>query len=157
MDSNRPQTFDEAISAINDAMIAQGASLKDLLQSDYSNLRNAVEDLVPRVAQQFRDTTAPYVEKAHKKAREVAGPQIDFAVAGSKTVANEFDRQVKQNPYLVLGGIALGACVLGYLYGRSKTPPPADHTTDYTADYNGLSYGDVPVASQSTDYNVELA
>lgn len=144
MDSNRPQTFDEAIRAINDAMIAQGASLKDLLQSDYSNLRNAVEDLAPRVAQQVRETTAPYIEKA----REVAGPQIDFAVAGGKTVAHGFDRQVKQNPYLVLGGIALGACVLGYLFGRSKTPPPTDYT--------GLSYGDVPVASQTTDYNVEL-
>lgn len=142
MDNNRPQTFEDAIRAINDAMVAQGANLKDLLQSDYSNLRTAFEDLAPRVAQQVKETTAPYIEKA----REVAGPQIDFAVAGSKTVANEFDRQVKQNPYLVLGGIALGAVALGYMLGRKLTPPPPP------ADYTGLSYGEVP----ATD-NVELA
>ncbi len=123
MDNNRPQTFDEAIRAINEAMLAQGANLKDLLQSDYSNLRTAVEDLAPRVAQQFRDTTAPYVEKA----REVAGPQMDFA-----------DRQVRQNPYLVLGGVALAACVLGYIFGRGR------NASAPATDYTGLSYGDVP-------------
>lgn len=137
MDKNRPQTFDEAIRAINDAMIAEGANLKDLLQADYANLRTAVEDLAPRVAQQFKETTAPYVDKA----REVAGP-----------AAGEFDRQMKKNPYLVLGGVAMGAVALGYLFGRTMAPSSQTPTSDYT----GLSYGDVPVTNEMTD-NVELA
>lgn len=130
MDNKRPQTFDEALRLINEAMLAQSAGLKDLLSSDYANFRTAVEDLAPRVAQQFKDTTAPYVDKA----REVAGPQMDMV-----------DRQIRKNPYLVLGGVALGAIALGYMFGRSKTPPPS---TDYT----GLSYGEL----QPTD-NIELA
>lgn len=135
MDNNRPQTFDEALRAINEAMIAQGAQLKDLLSSDYANLRTAVEDLAPRVAQQFKETTAPYVDKA----REVAGPQMDM-----------IDRQVKNNPYLVLGGVALGAIALGYLFGRRSAPAATPE------DYTGLSYGDAPLATTSSD-NVELA
>ncbi len=89
-------------------MVAHGASLKDLLQTDYSNIRTVAEDLAPKVAQQFKDAAAPYIDKV--------------------------DRQVKENPYLVLGGVALGAMALGYLIGRSKTPPPTDFT--------GLTYGD---------------
>ena len=130
MDKNRPHTFDQAIHQINEAMVAHGASLKDLLQTDYSNIRTVAEDLAPKVAQQLKDTAAPFVDVM----REVAGPQFDFAVSGGKTLADGFDRQLKQNPYLVLGGVALGAMALGYLIGRSKTPSPTDFT--------GLTYGD---------------
>lgn len=154
MDNKRPETLEEAIRAINEAMIAEGAKMRDLIQSDYASLRTAVEDLAPRVVQQFKDATAPYVEKAKATAskakttaREVAGPQIDFAVAGSKSAADKFDQQLKKNPYLVLGGVALGAIAIGYLLGRTKTPTAADYT--------GLSYGDAPLGSKSDD-NVEL-
>jgi hypothetical protein len=124
MDQNRPQTFEDALRILNEATAAESARLKDLLSSDYANLRTAIDDLAPRVTKQVRDTAGPYI--------------------------NQIDRTVRDNPYLVLGGVALGAIALGYLFGRSKTPPPADYT--------GLSYGDVPpVTAPATSTDAELA
>lgn len=124
MERNRPQTFEEALRILNEAAIAEGARLKDLLSSDYENLRTAFDDLAPRVTKQVRDTAGPYV--------------------------THIDRTVRDNPYLVLGGVALGAIALGYLFGRNNTPPPSD--------YSGLSYGDVPpVTSPEASAEIELA
>lgn len=142
MERNRPQTLDEALQVINKAMASEGAQLKELLTSDYENLRMAVEDLAPRVKEQVRIATAPYIETA----RDVAGPQIDFAVQSGKTIATEFDRQVKKNPYLVLGGVALGAIALGYLFGKKRTEPVSEVSNN-----TGLSYGDVPAVSPNAE------
>lgn len=121
MDNNRPQTFDEALNVINHAMQVQGAGLKELLSSDYSNLRSAIEDLGPRISREVQATAGPAVAAV--------------------------DKQVRANPYLYLGGIAIGAIAVGYLFGRSR----ATRTTEIN-DYSGLTYGDV----QPSD-NAELA
>lgn len=128
MERNRPQTFDEALQVVNEAMQVQGAGLKDLISADYANFRTAFSDLAPRVSREVQAKTGPYV---------------DTARAYTKPAVDAFDVQFKKNPYLILGGVALGAIILGYLFGRTKTPP---------ADYTGLTYGDV----QPTD-NAELA
>jgi ElaB/YqjD/DUF883 family membrane-anchored ribosome-binding protein len=109
----RPQKIADALRTLDEAIMSEGANLKDLVTKDYGHLQSALQDFAPQFAQTLRDKGGEYA----KAAQEYAGPALER----TRQVAGTVDTQVRKNPWPVIGGVAFGALALGFLFGRSNS------------------------------------
>ncbi|MCM2281141.1 MAG: hypothetical protein NDI61_04770 [Bdellovibrionaceae bacterium] len=105
-----PSSISEALRMLDQALSRDGANLRELVSSEYSALRHAIEDMAPKMGQAFRQ----YGSQAAEVIQDYAGEGLERG----KVVAGRVDSRVRANPWPVIGGVALGSLVVGYWLGR---------------------------------------
>jgi ElaB/YqjD/DUF883 family membrane-anchored ribosome-binding protein len=105
------QGIKDALRTLDDAISKQGVNLRDMVSDDYSGLKGAIGDMAPGVAEAIRQGGTQAYQAVQ-----------DFAQTGlerSRDMAGAVDKQVRSNPWPVIGGVAVGSLVLGIVLGRS--------------------------------------
>jgi ElaB/YqjD/DUF883 family membrane-anchored ribosome-binding protein len=104
----RPQTLNDALKILDDALSGDTSKLKEMLSTNYQHVRDAFLDMYPRVSETVR-----------KVQSNISGFS-DQGIEKSRQMAQAVDSQVRRNPWPILGGVALGAIAIGYLFGRGS-------------------------------------
>lgn len=111
--SSRPDSIKEALRVLDDALAkGKGTDLKDLLTSEYQNLKSAIGEVSPRVSESVRK----YGNKVYQRASDIASDSMERG----REIYGNVDSTVRSNPWPVIGGVALGTFVLGFVFGRSN-------------------------------------
>lgn len=114
----RPSSINEALRMLDQALSRDGANLRELVSSEYSSLRQAIEDMAPKMGAAFRE----YGSQAANVVQDYAGQGIERG----KRVADQVDTRVRENPWPVIGGVALGSFAIGFLFGRGGPSASAE-------------------------------
>ena len=93
--------INEALDLLNEMAKEKKADLQEMIHTKYGNLRSAVSGAAGKVQHDVAETYHHGKEKV-------------------KELASEVDESVRKNPWLYIGGTALGCLILGFLMGRSK-------------------------------------
>ena len=91
----------EALSILESAAAKDSHDLHKMLSSDYSHLKKAVFTSIPHAALD--------------SLKEAKGKAVDYTVDKAKLL----DESVHEHPWYFIGGTAVVATVLGFLFGRS--------------------------------------
>ena len=100
------ETFDdkrinEALNLLNEVAKDKKAEIREMIHGKYDHLRSAVGGTAGKMQ---HDISAGY----HEGIKKV------------KDVAEQVDESVHKNPWPYIGGVALGALIIGYIMGRTK-------------------------------------
>lgn len=110
--SGRPDSIKEALRVLDEALATgKGADLKDLVTSEYQNLKSAIGEVSPRVSESVRK----YGNKVYQRASDIASESVERG----REIYGNVDSSVRSNPWPVIGGVALGTFALGFIFGRS--------------------------------------
>lgn len=93
--------INEALSLLNEVAKDKKSELREMIHTRYDHLRSAVGGTAGKMQ---HDISAGYHQSVQK----------------AKEVAEQIDENVHKNPWPYIGGVALGALVIGYIMGRSK-------------------------------------
>jgi ElaB/YqjD/DUF883 family membrane-anchored ribosome-binding protein len=91
----------EALELLNEAAKDKKDELKHLISHKFGDLKSLVEGVAGKVQRETVDTYEHGKEKI-------------------EDVLSEVDKSVHKNPWPYIGGVAVFALFLGYLFGRSK-------------------------------------
>jgi ElaB/YqjD/DUF883 family membrane-anchored ribosome-binding protein len=105
---NSARKFEEALHLLNEAAREKKDEIQQLLGDKFTHIRSAIEE----VADRGRDR--------YNRVREVAEEAIEFGGEKARRAASEVDEKVKQNPWPYIGGVAMGALLLGFILGASR-------------------------------------
>ena len=106
--SESSKKFQEALELLNDAAREKKEEIQGLLGDKYSDIRQIIESAAKKQKQTL------------KQARRVAGEWIEEGEETLRDVASEVDEQVRENPWQYIGGVAIGALLLGFILGSSS-------------------------------------
>jgi len=106
--TNNTKKFEEALHLLNEAAKEKKDEIQKLLGDKYLNIREAIEELVEAKADDIQR-----VKKIAKKALEDGGEKV-------KEATSDLDKKVHENPWAYLGGVAIGALLMGFMMGSSK-------------------------------------
>lgn len=87
----------DALELLNSYAKDKRDELQDMMTRKYSNLRSVMDDMRGDASQMFQS------------GREKV-----------KQTAQDIDKSVHDHPWQYIGGVALGALIVGYLLGRSQ-------------------------------------
>jgi len=104
--------FDKALKLLEEAAKEKKNDLQNLIESKYTHLKE--------VLMEKEEDLADAIIAAKKKAIKAALHASEVSSARAKEIATEVDRQVRENPWPYIGGVAAGALLIGYIMGRSK-------------------------------------
>jgi len=97
--NQKPTSLDEALHILDQAISRDGAKVSELITEEYSHLRQAFNDMIPELGSKLRSYS-----------------QQGFS--GGQEIAKVVDTNVRQYPWLALGGVALGSFAIGMMLGR---------------------------------------
>ncbi len=106
----RPQKISDALKVLDEALAKDNVNLKDIVSNDYQHLREAFAGMAPQIKDKVKD----YSAQAYQQVQDYAAPAIDR----SREMFEQVDGQVRENPWPVIGGVAVGSLALGFLLGR---------------------------------------
>ena len=107
-DHHSSKKFEEALNLLNEAARDKKEEIQNLINERYSEFRDAMEGAVKKGRKDYR------------RAKNSAGEWIEEGTEGIREVASELDEKVHENPWAYLGGVAVGALLLGFLLGSSS-------------------------------------
>lgn len=100
--------FEEALHLLNEAAREKKEEIQNLLNDRYTQIRDVVED------------AAKKGRKGVRRAKNDAEEWLDEGTETIREVASELDDRVHENPWAYLGGVAVGALLLGFILGSSS-------------------------------------
>ncbi|MDO9543221.1 MAG: hypothetical protein Q7J98_13010 [Kiritimatiellia bacterium] len=106
------EKLSEALKLLEEAAKAKKSELQNMLKGKYSHLKEVLGD-------KEQDMTEA-LNTAKKRAMEAATHATEIGSERARKIAAEVDEQVRENPWPYIGGVALGALLIGYILGRSK-------------------------------------
>ncbi|MFA5866083.1 MAG: hypothetical protein WC975_15530 [Phycisphaerae bacterium] len=106
------EKIEEALNLLTDAAKEKKQELLNLVGEKYSHLRDAFFDGQSHMRETFSDT-AHHVADSARQYSEMGQEQV-------RDAASRVDKNVHASPWSYLGGVALGALILGYLLGRKS-------------------------------------
>ena len=106
--TNSNKKFEEALHLLNEAAKEKKEEIQNLLGDKYSHIKDAIQETASEKLKEFNR-----LKKTAQQAIEEGGEKF-------KEVATDIDEKVRENPWPYLGGVALGALLLGYILGSSK-------------------------------------
>lgn len=106
------EKLSEALKMLEEAAKEKKDELQNMLKGKYSHLKEALID-------KEEDITHALLA-AKKQAMKAAVHASEIGTERAKEIAAEVDQQVRENPWPYIGGVALGALLIGYILGRSK-------------------------------------
>ena len=102
----------EALRLLEDAAKGKKEELRTLVSNKYKNLKEALGEAELDMA--------AAVAAARKRTMEAARQAKDISLERAREIASDLDVQVRENPWPYLGGVAIGALLIGFILGRSK-------------------------------------
>jgi ElaB/YqjD/DUF883 family membrane-anchored ribosome-binding protein len=123
----RPSTIDDAIKILDDVLVKQQMpDLSPLLGDEFNSVKQMIGEKTvaeakgfQKTAEEFGATVATFtgvgLEQAQLAAQE--------GLAQAKKLGAQIDAKVRENPWPVLGGIALGSLAFGILLARAVNAP----------------------------------
>ena len=106
--SNSTRKFEEALHLLNEAAKEKKDEIQNLLGDKYTDIRRIIEQTAAKQKQNI------------KLASRVAGEWMEDSGEKLREVASEVDDRVHENPWPYLGGVAIGALLLGFILGSSS-------------------------------------
>ncbi len=100
--------FEEALHLLNEAAREKKEEIQSLLNSRFTDIRDVVEG------------AAKKGRKSYKRVKGEAEEWLGEGTESIKEVASELDERVHENPWAYLGGVAVGALLLGFILGSSS-------------------------------------
>ena len=108
MENNNTKKFEDALNLLNEAAREKKDEIQNLIGEKYTHIRGVLED-----------TAA----KGRKNYRRVKQTAEDFLAEGGdslRAAADDLDDRVRENPWGYIGGVAVGALLLGFILGSSS-------------------------------------
>ena len=114
METSAPshEKISEALKLLEEAAKDKKTELQNILKGKYNYLKEALGEKEHDVVQTLAAAKKRAMEAA-MYAKEVGGDK-------AKEIASEVDQQVRENPWPYIGGVAIGALLIGYILGRNK-------------------------------------
>lgn len=106
--SNSGKKFEEALQLLNEAAREKKDELQGLFSDKYSHIKDFLNETIEK-----NTTNLNRVRKATEETWAENSERI-------KEAASELDEQVHKNPWPYLGGVAIGALLLGFILGNSR-------------------------------------
>lgn len=106
------EKLSEALKLLEEAAKEKKSELQNMLKGRYSHLKEALGDKEQDIAEALN--------VAKKRAMEAASHATDIGTERAKEIATEVDKQVRENPWPYIGGVAISALLIGYILGRNK-------------------------------------
>src|SRR3989338_6504165 len=104
MDSaNSNKKFEEALQLLNQAAREKKQEIQQLFGDKYTHIRQAVQDAAAQSGDRFN------------RVRVAAGEALEIGGERLKDVASDVDQKVKESPWPYIGGVAVGALLLGFI------------------------------------------
>ena len=114
------KSLDEALKVLDDAIASGHTGLKEMVTEEYRNLKEAISDIAPEFGSALGEMGQDAFGKVSEFTSELASKGQEYAQAGmekGKAVARDIDEKVHENPWLMIGGVALGAFAIGFFLG----------------------------------------
>ena len=106
------EKLSEALKMLEDAAKEKKDELQNMIKGKYSHLKEALIDKEEDIAHALL--------AAKKQAMKAAVQASEIGTERAREIADEVDKQVRENPWPYIGGVALGSLLIGYILGRSK-------------------------------------
>lgn len=106
------EKLSEALKLLEEAAKEKKNELQNMIQGKYSHLKDALIDKEEDIAHALL--------AAKKQALKAAVHASEIGTERAKEIAADVDKQVRENPWPYIGGVALGSLLIGYILGRSK-------------------------------------
>lgn len=74
--------------------------------------------LLDEAAKEKKDELRDLISEKYENLKDATGYARDFGIAKTKELASTVDESVRENPWYYIGGVAIGALLLGYILGR---------------------------------------
>jgi ElaB/YqjD/DUF883 family membrane-anchored ribosome-binding protein len=106
--ANSNKKFEEALQLLNEAAREKKEEIQSLLGDKYSHIRDVVHDAALKNKKQFT------------RYRKLTEDALDEGGEKLKEAVSDIDEKVHENPWAYIGGVAVGALLLGFIMGSSR-------------------------------------
>ena len=106
--ANSNKKFEEALQLLNEAAREKKEEIQDLLGDKYAHIRDVVRDAALKNQKQFT------------RYRKLTEDALEEGTEKLKDIASDVDERVHENPWPYIGGVAIGALLLGFILGSSR-------------------------------------
>ena len=106
--SNSNKKFEEALQLLNDAAKEKKEEIQGLLTDKYRHIQDAVQQVAVKNRENFN------------RARRFAEDAIEEGGERLQEAVSDIDERVHENPWPYIGGVAIGALLLGFILGGSR-------------------------------------
>jgi ElaB/YqjD/DUF883 family membrane-anchored ribosome-binding protein len=100
--------IDEALNLLSEAAREKKEEVQNLLNNKFTNVRDFIQE------------TAEKQGRNWNRIRRQAEGVMEDGSERLKQTASEIDEKVHENPWPYIGGVALGALLLGFILGSSR-------------------------------------
>ena len=112
MSTIAPEKISEALKLLEDVAKNQKDELKKMACGKFDSLKDVLSDEIC-----IREKLA----LAGQKAAEMAKRMKEVSEEKAKEIAATVDENVRKNPWPYIGGVAVGALLLGFILGRKTS------------------------------------
>ena len=106
--NNTNKKFEEALELLNEAAREKKTEIQQLFGDKYSTIKSALQDAAQQQTERLN------------RLKQQAGEAWEVGGERAKEIAAEVDEKVKENPWPYIGGVAVGALLLGFILGASR-------------------------------------
>jgi DNA phosphorothioation-dependent restriction protein DptG len=104
------EKISEALKLLEEAAKDKKDELQNIIKGRYNHLKDALLDK--------EDDVVKALKAARKHAVSAARQATEMGTEKAKELAEEIEDRVRENPWPYLGGVAIGALLIGYILGR---------------------------------------
>jgi ElaB/YqjD/DUF883 family membrane-anchored ribosome-binding protein len=127
-DSNkRPGSIEEALRVLDEALARPAADLKEMIGQDFGNLRSAFGETFARSVESATTSFSNLKDSARSTGKDTAGRIGEFSseaisnlMENGREAAQALDKNIRANPWPMIGGIAAGTFALGFLLAKGS-------------------------------------
>ncbi len=112
MSAHAPEKIMEALRLLEEVAKAEKDQIRKVANGKFESLKDALVD---------ECNLRERLTAAGQKAAEIAKNMKEISEEKTKELAGAVDQNVRKNPWVYIGGVAVGALLLGFILGRKTS------------------------------------